>query len=230
VLAPLAGVGVAALIWLFPPFGVVRLVARLAPDVTFHVDTDEPLVALSFDDGPHPATTPLVLDALERHGARATFFAVGELAERHPELVRRIAAEGHELGNHTWRVERSASLAPAELEAGIGRTQALLEGVAPVRLMRPGSGWFNRRLLDTVAAHGLRCVLGSIYPQDPWVPSKRFIIRYVTARARPGAIVILHEGTPARARVGEILDAVLPAIAARGLRVTTVSELLEAGR
>jgi peptidoglycan-N-acetylglucosamine deacetylase len=189
----------AAAVWFRPPFALVRRVARAMPDVLFCVETEAPLVALSFDDGPHPATTPLVLDALARHGARATFFCVGERAAAHPGLVRRIAAGGHELGNHTWRVERSASLAPAALAESVDRTQEVLAAVAPVRLMRPGSGWVTASVRAAAARHDLRCVLGSVYPHDPLFASRRYIAQFVRARARPGAILILHEGTPARA-------------------------------
>jgi peptidoglycan/xylan/chitin deacetylase (PgdA/CDA1 family) len=101
--------------WLLPPFPLVRLVSRLLPAVLFHVDTRERVVALTLDDGPHPATTGPVLDVLARHRCRATFFLLGEASERHPELVRRIVEQGHELGNHTWVAERSASLGAGEL-------------------------------------------------------------------------------------------------------------------
>jgi peptidoglycan-N-acetylglucosamine deacetylase len=216
----------AAAAWLRPPFPLVRAVARALPDVAFHVPTEQPLIALSFDDGPHPATTGPIIETLERHRARATFFAVGERAARHPQLLEAVVGQGSELGNHTWRVERSASLPPDELARSIDRTQEVLGRFQAPRLMRPGSGWVNRRVLAAANERDLRVVLGSIYPQDPLLRWTPYIVQFVLARARPGAIVILHEGTVQRARVVDALELILPRLRGRGLRVTTVSELL----
>jgi peptidoglycan-N-acetylglucosamine deacetylase len=216
-------------VWFRPPFVVIRALASALPEVLFYVDTKARAVALSFDDGPHPATTGRVLDALDRHAARATFFLLGEQARSHPELVARIVERGHELGNHTWAAERSAALDPGDLQQSIARTQRALEPFAAVTLLRPGSGWPTRRVLAAARRSGLRCVLGSVYPYDPQIPWKRYTTQFLRRRARPGAIMILHEGTPARAGVVEVLDRVLPELRQRGLRVTTVSELLAIG-
>src|SRR5262245_47057076 len=77
------------------PVSAFAILEALTPNLLWRVKTTLPLVALSFDDGPHPMYTPQVLEILERHGAKATFFLIGERAERHPELVRRIRAAGH---------------------------------------------------------------------------------------------------------------------------------------
>lgn len=222
----LAGLVVVVAGWLLPPFALVRLVARLLTGVLFHVDTTRRVVALTFDDGPDASLTPRVLDALARHRVRATFFVLGERCLRNPRLVARIAGEGHELGNHTWTDERSASLPPEALLDSVRRTQDLLAPFAPVTLMRPGSGWVNRRVLAAARRSGLRCVLGSIYAHDPQLPCPRWVSWYVRRRVRPGAIIVLHEGRPSRSSVLEVLDDVLPELRRRGLRVTTVSELL----
>jgi peptidoglycan-N-acetylglucosamine deacetylase len=90
--------------------------------IVVSVDVDGPLAALTFDDDPHPDSTPRVLDVLQRHGARATFFLVGRAARRHPELVERIVAGGHAIGHHTldhvslpgldWRAIRERGMVP----------------------------------------------------------------------------------------------------------------------
>src|SRR5262245_7657455 len=82
------------------PLMVFRPLERLTPRLVYRVKTDQPCVALSFDDGPHATFTPQVLDILDRHQARATFFLIGERALRHPDLVARITGAGHEVGNH----------------------------------------------------------------------------------------------------------------------------------
>ena len=99
-------VGTAAIglyVFLVEPLWVLPVLEWLTPGILYRVRTREALVALSFDDGPHAVFTPEVLEILERYGAKATFFLIGERAERHPELVERIRAAGHEIGNHCWR-------------------------------------------------------------------------------------------------------------------------------
>jgi len=87
------------LFWIEPPI-ILPLLERLTPNLTYRIPTRHPLVALSFDDGPHPVFTPQVLDILQQHKAHATFFLIGERALRHPELVARIKSAGHEVANH----------------------------------------------------------------------------------------------------------------------------------
>src|SRR5215468_2979173 len=85
------------------PLWVMPLLERMTPNILYRVRTKERLVALSFDDGPNPEFTPQVFALLHQYDAKATFFLIGERAEQHPELMRRILAEGHEVGNHWWR-------------------------------------------------------------------------------------------------------------------------------
>src|SRR5215470_5353730 len=99
-LVAIAAVAVFSYIFWVQPLGILGLLERLTPNLFYRIPTSQPLLALSFDDGPHPVFTPLVLDILRRHEAKATFFLIGERALSHPDLVERIKAEGHELGNH----------------------------------------------------------------------------------------------------------------------------------
>src|SRR4029077_21177912 len=100
-LAISALVAISAVFWI-EPLGALSVIERLTPNEIYRVPTDQPLVALSFDDGPNPTFTPQVLDILERNQAKATFFLIGERASQYPELVARIKAEGHEVGNHYY--------------------------------------------------------------------------------------------------------------------------------
>jgi peptidoglycan/xylan/chitin deacetylase (PgdA/CDA1 family) len=217
--------GLAALV-LRPPYATVRLARHALPGVLFFVPTDRHVVALTVDDGPHPATTPALLDALAQRHARATFFVLGSLAAEYPDLLRRIVAEGHELGNHTWADERSACLPHDQLDASVRRTQSVLSEVAPVELLRPGSGIVTRRLLSVARQYNLRCVVGSVYPHDAHLGHRRYVAWDVVRRSRPGSIIVLHEGTPERARVAAVVDSVVPRLQRRGFEVTTVSNLL----
>src|SRR6267154_6785761 len=99
--ATLLGVGL-VVFWM-EPLSALSVIERLTPNIIYRVRTHRPVVALSFDDGPHPTFTPQVLEILHRHDAKATFFLIGERALRYPEVVSQIKAAGHEVGNHYFR-------------------------------------------------------------------------------------------------------------------------------
>jgi peptidoglycan-N-acetylglucosamine deacetylase len=100
---------------------------------------DGPYIAMTFDDGPHPVLTPRLLDMLKARGIRATFFLIGQNAAEYPDIVRRIAAEGHEIGNHTWDHPQLTKLSPIALREEIDRTSSTIAEIIgkPVLVMRP---------------------------------------------------------------------------------------------
>jgi peptidoglycan/xylan/chitin deacetylase (PgdA/CDA1 family) len=139
--------------------------------------------------------------------------------------VRAIVTGGHELGNHLTRDEPSVELTAEEFEADARAAGAVLERFAPVRWLRPGSAFYNATMLATIARLGYRCALGSVYPYDPQLPSSRLATAYILAHARPGAIIVLHEGGGRGRRTVRTLARVLPVLRARGYRVVTLSTL-----
>ncbi len=192
-------------------------------------------IAFTFDDGPNPAVTPGLLDVLERHRAQATFFLLGRSVERHPDLVREIAARGHEIGNHThthaWlpllprrMLVREMERAAAAIHAATGRRP---------NLFRPPMGWFNRSMLRTLASHGYRGVLGDVYPQDAHGPTTAVIVKRVLHRVRPGSIIIMHDGVvfgrASREPSLAAVDLLLANLRERGFEFCTVSELIARG-
>lgn len=155
-------------------------------------------VALTFDDGPSEYTAQ-VLDILRAHRVQATFFLCGENAKSHPELVRRIQDEGHEIGNHTYSHAYLHLTSRARIAAEIDRTQDVLEkilGRRP-RLFRPPFGvrWFS--LWSVLRERGMTMVLWSIRGYDGRLDS-RSIARVILDQAHPGAIVLLHDGFETR--------------------------------
>ena len=94
--------------------------------------------------------------------------------------------------------------------------------------MRPGSGWYSRAMIDIIHRHRYRCALGSIYPFDVALTWRRFAVSYILSNARPGAVVILHDGGRRGLRTAQVLGAVLPRLRARGYQVVTLSELVGA--
>lgn len=215
---------------LLRPGPVVRWLSRRFPDVLFQQVKAGPLVALSFDDSPHAASTPRILDVLAEHDAHATFFMIGEHVADNEEIVRRLIAEGHELGNHMMTDAPSARLPAAEFERELLQTHELLARFGPVRWFRPGHGWFNRRMLDQIHRHGYRCAMASTYALEFLPVSAPYAARHILLNVRPGGLIILHDGVPDLERTIAVLQRILPALRRRGYRVVTVSELAAAGQ
>jgi peptidoglycan/xylan/chitin deacetylase (PgdA/CDA1 family) len=188
----------------------------------------EPIIALTFDDGPDPATTPLILAELARHDAHATFFVISSRVAGCETVMRELVAQGHELGNHLTRDQPSICLAPAAFEAALLEAHHVLARYGPARWVRPGSGWYSRAMIGTIQRHGYRCALGSVYPADAALPWHRLAIRYILRNARPGAIVILHDCGARGRRTVQVLRAVLPRLREQGYRVVTLSQLVDA--
>jgi len=203
----------------------VRHLVRDNPQVLYQVETQAKAVALTIDDGPDAATTPEILRVLERNGAHATFFIITSRVPGNEELLRRIVAEGHELGNHLLRDEPSSKLPPAEFERQLVESHAVLSRFATLRWFRPGSGHYDARMLATLEAHGYRCALGSVYPFDPQIRWSWFSRRFILSNVQPGSVVILHDWDSKGRRTAKTLSNVLPELAKRGFRVVTLTEL-----
>jgi peptidoglycan-N-acetylglucosamine deacetylase len=208
----------------------MRPMARLAgllsgSRVVASVATREHHVALTIDDGPHPATTPELLRVLRSHGARATFFLIGERAQCHPDLVRCIVADGHELANHLMHDEPSIRLTAPEFRRQLAQVHELLAPFGDVRFFRPGSGWFSKRMLRDAAAQGYACGLGTPLLLVTQYRNPRHTGRVLARRAHPGAVIVLHEGAESRDGVYAAADALLVELTRRNLRVITLSEL-----
>ena len=214
---------------LFEPGWIVGVLAKRSPEVVYFAQTQEPVVALTIDDGPDPVATCRILDVLGQHDARATFFLITERIPGNEEIVARIVEEDHELANHLTRDEPSIRLSSAEFERQLLDSHAALSTFADVHWFRPGSGWTNATMLSTLHRHGYRCALGSVYPFDPQLPSSWFAARYVLANVRPGSIIVLHDHGARGERTASALAKILPQLTRRGFRVVTLSELLEQG-
>ncbi len=217
------------LVFIVQPFFAVRVVERLFPRIVWHVETQEPFIALTFDDGPDPVYTPQVLNLLARHHAHATFFLIGEQARRYPELVAAIHAAGHEIGNHTDTHGGTFYSSQSRLEESLLRAEATLalRDTRP-KFFRPGGGWIRPAQLDFVEQQGYTTVLGSAYAYDPYRPPARYIAWVISKNLRPGVIVILHDSGGNRSNTIAALEPVLDAARQKGLRCVALFELLGA--
>jgi peptidoglycan/xylan/chitin deacetylase (PgdA/CDA1 family) len=189
------------------------------------------LFAVTFDDGPYPTATGRILDVLARFGARATFFMLGGHVRRHPDLARRVVAEGHEAGVHGDSHWPMPFLLPGAMRREVLRCAASIEeatGSAP-RFYRPPFGFMTPGQARFVRNLGYEPVLGDVYPEDPHLPGVERIVARVMPRLRDGSILILHDGSPigspSRTQTVDALAIILAEAALRGLRGTTVAEV-----
>jgi peptidoglycan/xylan/chitin deacetylase (PgdA/CDA1 family) len=208
------------------PTAVVEWARHRSPEVLFRVNTAEPVVALSIDDGPSSAT-PEILDVLAKEGVKATFFLIGSHVRDHPDVARRLVSEGHEIGHHMMQDRPSVSLSPQEFRESFAEMDRILGELGGSVLFRPGSGWYNQRMVDEAARRGYRTVLGSVYPFDAQLPFPDLASWYVLQHLTSGDIVVLHDGPERGPRTVEVLRQVLPELRRRGFRVVSVSTLLD---
>lgn len=194
-------------------------------DLLWRVRTDRREVALTFDDGPDPEWTPQVLDLLGEHGADATFFVVGERVERHPALLRRAAAEGHEIGNHTWSHTRLDRCDHDHARSQLRRAHdaiATVTGKAP-RLFRPPWGVIDPVGLLAAAEAEYQVVLWSalIRGRAP----QQDLARTLDA-VTPGTVILGHDGGPTpRQELMTAFGTLLARLTADGYRFVTLTAL-----
>lgn len=174
---------------------------------------------LTFDDGPSPRWTPAVLDILTANGAHATFFMVGKEAAAHPDLVRAVRARGHTVGNHSFDHADLARLTDDAVTRQVSRTRA---AIGPSTCTRPPYGAISPRVSSALAALGQRVQLWDIDTRDWARPGSAAIVDSVLAKARNGAVVLMHDGGSDRAQTVEALRVLLPRLTAAGWRFEPV--------
>ena len=192
------------------------------------IKTTQALLALTFDDGPDADTTPRLLGVLKKHNVKATFFVLGKQAEAYPVQLGQIAQEGHEIGSHGYSHKWLSRMEGAELAEEIARSEAAISSVAakPV-LFRPPGAAYNQMVLDTLTRGGYRVVMWSVDPRDWERKDAAGIARDVVKQAKPGRIILMHDGFYAPA-TADAVERLLTQLEAEGYRFVTVSELLQA--
>ena len=185
-----------------------------------------PCVAFTFDDGPNPTWTPRVLETLEAHGARGTFFVLGQAVGPLSDVFHRILAGGHEVGTHSWRHDYFTKLSAEAARADLERCVEVMkqEGAAAVRWFRPPGGFRSERV-DAVAAQlGLHIAMWDVDPFDWKRPGADVIVSRVMKGLKDGAVILLHDGPRNREQTVEALDRLLTQLRADGYQFVTMSE------
>lgn len=199
----------------------------LAGEAVCRVETRAPMVALSFDDGPTPDGVAWATAELRRTGAHATFFLIGDQIEGHEALVRRLLADGHEVGNHSFSHARMLFRPASFYDEEIRHTDRLLRrsGVPSPRLFRPPYGKKLFGLPRAVARQGYEMIMWDVEDPSGARDAREYAGR-ILRDARPGSIILMHIMYRGNGMAREALPLVLRGLAARGLRVVTVGELL----
>ncbi|MFJ7850284.1 polysaccharide deacetylase family protein [Peribacillus sp. NPDC097206] len=198
-----------------------HIVAKLPPKNDW-IDPSQKVIALTFDDGPHPDNTTAILKSLNKHQAHATFFVLGSRVEHYPEVLQKMIAQGNEIGNHSWDHPQLTRLNKKKIKSQINKTQlAVLKasGYEP-SLIRPPYGAIN----DKVRKHigDMDVALWEIDPEDWKLRNKKKVVRKVMNKAEDGKIILMHDIYKTSAQAA---DEIIKQLDQQGYQLVTVSEL-----
>ncbi len=205
-------------------------------DIIRRVITNEPLIAITFDDGPSPEFTPKILDILKGYNVQASFFVVGKHVKEYPEIVLRMYNEGHDIGNHTYdHINVPTTPAPVLSSQLMATNIEVMKvtGEHPL-YVRPARGMYDARFRRLVELMGMQTVLWSLSSQD-WrgSMSPEQMINRLLSRVTPGDIILFHDSGSvlggegaSRQRTVDALPRIIEELHARGLRIAPLSRLL----
>lgn len=201
------------------------LEARAEAGIVRYGDRRSNMVALTFDDGPHPAYTAHELAILDRYGVKATFFVVGTMAQKYPDSVRAIHDAGHVVGNHTWDHPTHLGGLPdirikAEL-AGCSSVLFSILGEYPSYCRPPGCS-VNSDVVLCAADEGMKVVLYTVNSGDYTYPGKNVILGKILSKVRGGDIILMHDGVN---QTIDILPKLIETLQSRGFELVTIEEL-----
>ncbi|AVH62549.1 MULTISPECIES: polysaccharide deacetylase family protein [unclassified Nostoc] len=193
------------------------------------LSSNEKVIALSIDDGPWPKTTLEMLDILKQNDVKVTFFWVGQALQANPDLAKQVVAEGHAIGNHTWH-HWYRRMDEATAKSEIDRTSDLIYKTTGVKtaLFRPPGGFLNNGLAAYAKSQKDAVIMWSLTSADtdPHAKPQAFV-NNVLKGAKPGSIVLMHDGGGDRHRTVEALPQIISGLKKQGYRFVTIPELLK---
>lgn len=208
-----------------PDFGVAY------SGVVYELFTRDKIVALTFDDGPHPIYTPQILDILDQYQAKATFFMIGSRMEEYPEIVEEVSGRGHLIANHTYTHPKNLRAeSPESIKKEVDRCQQSIERLANQNacLFRPPRGILNQKIIKMLHKQGYTVVLWSISADHHDAPTPELMAARVIKHAHPGEIVLIHDGrTDLRWKDVEATRLIIENLSKQGYRFVTLEELAQ---
>ncbi len=186
-------------------------------------------IALTFDDGPHPRKTPEILDILDKHGVKATFFVVGTNAEYYPHIIKEEAERGHEIANHSYSHSRLSEFTAEQIKEEIERTDVLIKkasGITPT-LFRPPEGKYSENIVKVATDMGKSTVIWTVDTLDWAKTPADVIVENIKNNVTYGSIILFHDFTSKQAHTTEALEIIIPYLKSQGYEFVTVSELIK---
>ncbi len=186
-------------------------------------------IALTFDDGPHEKTIE-ILDVLLKYNAKATFFCIGKQIEKHPEILKRIIAEGHNVGNHSYSHSNwNGFFSTKKIASEIEQTEKLIAQFThkKTRLYRPPFGVTNPNIAKAVLKTNQKVIGWNIRSLDTVIKNEDLILERIKKRIQPGSIVLLHDTS---AKTVSVLEQLLLFLQTEGYKTITIEELLETSK
>lgn len=200
-----------------------------AGQIIWEINTEEKVIALTFDDGPHRKHTTEILDLLKKHEAKATFFIVGANAEKNPDVVLRMYEEGHELANHTYSHKTRMNV--SQLIQELKKTDEVIYSITgqSSKLFRPVEGQYTDEIVQAVSREGYKLVMWSWHLDTlDWKnPGVDKIVGFVLNGAKEGNVVLFHDGGGNRRQTVEALEKILPALEKQGYTFVTISDMMK---
>ncbi|MGE7603408.1 polysaccharide deacetylase family protein [Peribacillus sp. NPDC097675] len=198
-----------------------HIVVKLPPKNEW-IDPSQKVIALTFDDGPHPDNTMAILTSLKKHQAHATFFVLGSRVEHYPDVLQNMLAQGNEIGNHSWDHPQLTRLSKKKIKSQINTTQLAIKkasGYEP-SLIRPPYGAVNDEVRKNIGE--MDVVLWEIDPEDWKLKNKKKVVRKVMNKAEDGKVILMHDIYKTSA---EAADEIIKKLDQQGYQLVTISEL-----
>lgn len=197
-----------------------------------HGSKDQKVVALTFDDGPHPKYTEQILDILNEYDAKATFFVLGKFAESYPEIIKRQWEEGHEIGNHTYSHINAKKVSKDILKEEYNKTQDIVYSITNnyPKLFRPPYGSFDEKVIDIIERDKSVIVLWSAYQDSKdWSnPEVDKIVETTFSNIENGNIILFHDYVYYdTSNTVEALKRIIPELKSKGYEFVTISEIMD---
>ena len=193
-------------------------------------NVEGPYLAITFDDGPHPKNTPRLLDMLKERGIKATFYVIGQNVVQYPEIMKRMVAEGHEIGNHSYSHPSLTKCSPGKVAEEITKTNEAIfqtSGDKPTT-MRPPYGATNSSITQRLHDEfGLAVILWSVDPLDWKIRKASHVSNHILQNSKSGSIILAHDIHPSTI---DAMPAALDGLLAKGHKFVTVSELIAMDR
>jgi peptidoglycan/xylan/chitin deacetylase (PgdA/CDA1 family) len=195
------------------------------------VRTPAKVIALTFDDGPHPIYTRQILDTLHKYKVKATFFMIGVNIRKYPEIVRQVVAGGHALGNHTDTHPRNlATRSVTKINKELRDCQATIRQVTGLRvfIFRPPRGKYDQKVIEVARHNGYQTILWSVCGDRRSPKTPRLMAQHVLQRIQPGDIILLHDGDlRSRWKDAAATQFIVEGLLRKGFRFKTIPQLLK---